>query len=138
LENLPSSSRRFFSSRRLRAAALAGRLADHQAAAVQHADELQQIVKGDLLRGEFALELVLDVLQARAAVEHAEDRVLLFVKAEVVEPDRLLHHPERPAVIAVPARRQIGPHPQRERTRGAADQAFGQRGHGAAEGLGEG
>ena len=52
---------------------------------MQHADELQQIVKGDFLRRELRLELFLDLVQARAAVEHAQDREFFLVKAEVVQ-----------------------------------------------------
>ena len=92
---------------------------------MQHAHELQQVVKGDLLRRELRLEFFLDVVEAAAAVEHAQDRELFVVEAEVVQPDRLLHDPERPAVIAMAARVEIGPHPQRQRTRGRANQAFG-------------
>ena len=70
---------------------------------MQHADELQQVVVGDLLRRELRLELVLDVVQAAAAVEHAEDREFFVVKAEVVEAHRLFDDPKRPAVIAMAA-----------------------------------
>ena len=51
---------------------------------------------------------LLDLVQAAPAVEHAQDRVLFFVKAEVVQPHRLLDDPERPAVVAMPPRCKSG------------------------------
>ena len=90
--------------------ALAGDVGDHQAAAVQHADELLQLFDRDLLRRKRPLELDLDLVQARLAVEHLQDGVLFFLKAEVVQPDRLLDHPVDLAQIALLLRRQVGPH----------------------------
>ena len=84
---------------------------DHQPAAVQHAQELLQLVERDLLRGELGLEPVLDLVEARVAVEPSEDGVLLFLEAEVVQPDRVLDDPVAAAQVVVPARRQIGPLP---------------------------
>ena len=72
-----------------------------------------------------ALELDLDLVEARLAVEHLQDRVLFLLKAEVVQADRLLDHPIELPQIAVLSRRQVGPHPHRHRPRGTGDQTVG-------------
>ena len=51
--------------------------------------------------GNSLLELLLHVVQAGLAVEHFEDGELFLLKAEVVQPDRLLDDPVDPALIAM-------------------------------------
>jgi hypothetical protein len=80
---------------------------------MEHADEMLQIGEGDLLRREIFFELFLDALHARLTIEHAEDRVFLFVKPEVGEPDRLFDDPVDSPLIAVFASLQVGTHAQR-------------------------
>ena len=89
--------------------ALAAHGGDHQPAAVQHAQELLQLVQGDLLRGELVLEPVLDLVQAGVAVEPLQDGVFLFLEAEVVQPHRVLDDPVGAAQVVVPPRAEVGP-----------------------------
>ena len=72
---------------------LARHAGHHQPAAVQHAQEVVQLLEGDLLRGEFVLEALLDLVQARLAVEHLQDGVFFLLEAEVVQAHRVLDHP---------------------------------------------
>ena len=60
--------------------------------------------------GKSAFELLLHVVQADLPVEHFQDRELFLLKAEVVQPDRFLDDPVDPAVIALHAGDQVGPH----------------------------
>ena len=108
---------------------LAGDLADHKAAAMQHADELLQVAVGHLLRREAGLESLLDLLKTRPAVQHLEDRILFLVEAEIIESHRFLDDPVRAAVVLLAARDQIGSHAQPHRPRRTADQTFRKGGH---------
>ncbi len=83
---------------------------NHQSATVQHTDELLQVLVSDLLWCELGLELLLDFLQACLAVEHLQDRELLLVETEVVQPDGLFDDPVYFAVVTLLARRQIRAH----------------------------
>ena len=109
--------------------ALAGGVGDHQAAAVQHADELLQLFGADRLRREVALEPLGDFVEARLAVEHLQDRVLLFLEAVVLQADGILHDPIEPPLVAMLPRAQIGPLANRQLSRRAGDKAFGKGGH---------
>ena len=105
LLSAPSSSLRFFSSRRsLSWHALARRVGEHQPAAVQHADEVLQLLDADRLRRELGFEPLGDLVEARLAVEHLQDGELFFLEAEVLQADRVLHHPVGAALVALPAR----------------------------------
>ena len=89
-----SHSLRLRSLRRLRQFAPLARRADHhQPAAVQHAEKLLQFFQGDLLRGKFGLEALLDFVQADVPVEHLQDGVFLLLEAIVVQADGLLDDP---------------------------------------------
>ena len=91
-EQLPIRSLRRASARRLRSCAPwpgAGR--DHQPAAVQHAEKLLHFLQGDLLRGKFGLESLLDLVQAVFAV--GQNRVFLLLEAIVLQPDGVLDDP---------------------------------------------
>ena len=76
--------------------------------------------------GKQLLELDLDFVEARLAVEHLQDGVLFFLEAEVVQPDRLLDHPIELALIALLQRGQVGPHPHRQLPSGTGNQTVGQ------------
>ena len=78
----------------------------------------------EILPLKLNFELLLDVIEAAAAVEHAEDGEFFVVEAEIIETDWFLHDPKRAAMVTMATRVQIGSHPQRERTRGRANQAF--------------
>ncbi len=80
---------------------LAGRIGEHQAAAVQHADELLQLLGADRLRREFALEALGDLVEARVAVEHLQDGEFLFLEAVILQADRILHDPVQAALVAM-------------------------------------
>jgi hypothetical protein len=99
--------------------ALASHGGDHQPAAVQHPQELLQLVERDLLRRELGLEALLDLVHARLPVEHLEDRELLLLEAVVVQPDRVLHDPVAAAQVVVAAGAEVRPFPQRELSGGA-------------------
>ena len=88
--------------------ALARRGGQHQPAAVQHAQELLQLLEGDFLRGKLVLETLLDLVQAGFAVEHLQDRVFFLLEAEVVQPDRLLDDPVGAAQVVLLARDRSG------------------------------
>ena len=77
---------------------------------MQHADELLQIVVRNFLGCEFVFELFFDFFQARFPIQHLQDGVFLFMKTEIVEPDRLLQHPKTAAMITMLPRAQIWPH----------------------------
>ena len=97
------------SLRRLRSACpWPGRRRDHQPAAVQHAQELLQLVQRDFLRGKFGLEAVFDLVQADVAVEHLQDGVFFFLEAEVVQSDGFLDDPVAAAQVLLPARERSG------------------------------
>ena len=116
---------------------LARHVGDHQPAAVQHADELAELFEADLLRGELLFELPLEIVEAALPVEHLQQGEFFFLKAEVVQPDRVFDDPIRLPLIALPPSDQIGPQPQSERPSRAGQQAVGKRGHGR-KGLGRG
>lgn len=75
---------------------------------MQHSHKLLKVLERDLLRRELSLKAFFDVIQTRLTIEHAKNRVFFFMKAEIVQPDRLFDHPIRPTVIALLLRRQIG------------------------------
>ena len=106
--------------------ALAGGVGDHQAAAVEHADELLQLLGADGLRREVAFETLGDFVEARVAVEHLQDRVLFFFEPVVLQADGVFDDPVEPALVALLARFQIGPLANRQLTRGAGNQAVGE------------
>ena len=81
---------------------LAGRVGDHQAAAVQHAEELLQLFEGDFLRRKLGLEPLLDFVEAGCPVEHLQDGELFFLEAVVGQADRVFHHPVAAAEIVLP------------------------------------
>ena len=110
--------------------ALARDVRNHQAVGVQHPDELPQLFHRDFLGRKELLEFNLDFVEARIAVEHLQDRVFFFLKAEVVQADRFLDHPIDLAQIALLLGRQIGPHPHREHPCGAGNHTIGQCHHG--------
>ena len=85
--------------------ALPGGVGDHQAAAVEHADELLQLLGADRLRRKLALEPLGDLVEARLAVEHLQDRELLFLEAVVLQADRVLDDPVDPPLVALLPRR---------------------------------
>ncbi len=113
---------------------LAGHAGDYQPAAVEHAEELLQLLQGDFLRREFILEAFLDLVQTGPAVEHLEDGVFLLLEAVVVQSDRLLHHPVRLTQVLLFARGQIGSLPERQLPGGTGYQTVGQSGHRSAAG----
>ncbi len=55
--------------------------------AMQHADELLQVLQSDPLRRESGLKRIADRLHARFSIEHTKDGVFFFMKAKVVETD---------------------------------------------------
>ena len=65
--------------------ALPRRVGQHQAAAVEHADEVLQLLDANRLRRELGFEPLGDVVEARVAVEHLQDGELLLLEAEVLE-----------------------------------------------------
>ena len=79
---------------------------------MQHADELAELFDGDLLGGEALLELLLEIVEAAPPVEHLQQGEFFLLKAEVVQPDRLLHDPIDSPLIALPFRGQVGPFAQ--------------------------
>ena len=89
--------------------ALARRVGHHQPAAVQHAQELLQLLQGDLLRRELGLEPVLDLVEAGLAIEHLQDGVFFVLEAIVIQPHRFLYHPVAAAQIVLPPRQQVRP-----------------------------
>ena len=115
--------------------ALPRRVGQHQAAAVEHADEVLQLLDADGLRRELGLEPLGDVVEARLAVEHLQDGELFFLEAEVLQAHRVLHDPVDAALIALPPRLEIRPHADRELPRGTGDNAVGEGGHGQEAGL---
>ena len=68
--------------------ALTRRVGDHESAAVQHADELLQLLGANGLRRKLLLEPLGDFVEARLAIEHLQDRVLFFFEAVILQPDR--------------------------------------------------
>src|SRR5690606_38277996 len=95
-------------------------------AAVQHPDELLQIAEGDLLRRKTTFKSIFDLLQANVAVEHAEDKVFLIMKAVILQAHRLLDDPVAGTLIVVPAGGEVRPFANRKWPRRAADQRFGE------------
>ena len=81
--------------------ALAGGVGDHQPAAVEHADELLQLLGADRLRRKVALEAFGDFVEARLAVEHLQDRVFFFLEAVVLQADGIFDDPVEPALVAL-------------------------------------
>ncbi len=118
--------------------ALPGDVGQDQPAAVQRADEVLQLLDGDLVRRELGLEGVLDLIQAGVAVQHLQDEELPFLEAEVLQADRVLDHPAHPPLIAMPLGDQVRPHPQRELAGGRGNQAVGKSGHGGTGIRGQG
>ena len=110
--------------------ALPGRVGDHQPAAVQHADELLQLLGANRLRRKLALETIGDLVQARLPVEHLQNGELFFLEAEVLQADWVFHHPVNPPLVPMPAGAQIGPLANRQPSRRAGNQTFGKSGHG--------
>ena len=51
--------------------------------------------------GKLALEPLGDLVEARLAVEHLQDRVLFFLEAEVLQADRVLDDPVDAALVAL-------------------------------------
>ncbi len=124
LVSVASRSLRLRSSRRLTSCwPWPGGVGDHQPAAVQHADELLQLFGANRLRRELALEALGDFVEARLAVEHLQDGELLFLEAEVLQADGVLHDPVEPPLVAMLPGAQIGPLADRQLPRGAGDQA---------------
>ena len=114
---------------------LTGDAGDHQGALMEPADELPQFLDRDLLRRKAALELDFDLVEARLTVEHLQDRVLFFLKAEVLQPDRLLDYPIHLALVALVFGAQVGPHPHAQRPCGTGDQTVVQGDHGRLGGA---
>ncbi len=83
----------------LELSALPRSVGDDQAASMQHADKMLQVLQGDPLRGVILFKSVLDVLVTRIPVQHLQDRKLFFLKTKVLEPHRLLNDPVGPALI---------------------------------------
>jgi hypothetical protein len=50
---------------------------------VEHRQKLVQLARREPLWGETAIEFLLDLLDARSAVEHLQQRVLFFLKTKV-------------------------------------------------------
>ncbi len=110
-------------------AALAGHVGHHQPAAVQHAQELLQLLQRDLLRRELGLEPLLDLVQAGLAVEHLQDGVFLLLEAEVVQAHRVLHHPVAAAQVVLPPGGKVRPLADAELPGGTGQQAVGEGDH---------
>jgi hypothetical protein len=92
---------------------------------MQRADKIAQLFDRDLLRRKELLEFDFDLVEARLAVEHLQDRVFFFLKAEVVQAHRLLHDPVHLALIALLLRAQVRAHAHRQRASGTGNQAVG-------------
>ncbi len=103
--------------------ALAAHAGDHQPAAVQHAEELLQLVEGDLLRRKFVLKAVFELVEAHLPVQPVQQGVFLFLETEVGQAHRVLDDPVAAAEVVLPPRDQVGPPPDRQRTGGTGKQA---------------
>ena len=63
------------------------------------------------------------------AVEHLQDGVLFLLEAEVVQADRVLHHPVAAAQIVLPLRDQVRPLPDGQHPGGTRQQTVAESDH---------
>ncbi len=111
---------------------LAAHGGDHQPAAMQHAEELLQLVKSHFLRRKLVFEAVLELVEADAAVQPVQEGVFLFLEAGVGQTHRVLHDPVAAAQVMLPPRNQVGSPPDRQRPGRTGEQAVVEGDHGRA------
>src|SRR5688572_13419585 len=104
--------------------ALSGRIGDDKATAVQHADELLQLFRANCLRRKIALEALGNFVEARLAVEHLQDGEFFFLKTVVLQPDGVLDHPIKPALVTMLTSAQVRPLANRQLPRRTGYEAF--------------
>ena len=94
-------------------------VADDQAAAVERGHEAGQFFDGDPAGRETGLELLLEPLQARLAIEHVEEGILLGAEAEIAQRNRILHDPPDLPLVGLPRRHEVTAAAEADGARGA-------------------
>src|SRR4051794_28916311 len=108
---------------------LTRRIGNHQAAAVQHPNELLQLFCADGLRRKVAFESIGDLIETRLAIEHLQDGVLLLFEAEVLQANGVFNDPIDSPLVPLAARFQVRPHANWQLAGGAGYETISKRSH---------
>ena len=110
---------------------LARAVADDEPTAVEGGHETGQFLDRDAAGGEAGLELLLEPLQARLAVEHVEEGILLGAEAEIAQRDRVFHDPPDLPLVGLPRGHEVTAPAQADGARGTRSEGIRGGGHGS-------